>query len=117
MSRANIQYLLLILPVLILIAGITFYPAIYNIIISFRNESLRNTVSRFVGFNNYVRLLNDTLVWSTLGNTIVYMFFSVLLRLVLGLGLALLLKVPSRLNIFARTSVILPWVMSEIMAF
>lgn len=115
-TRAGITYFLFALPVLLVILAVTFYPAIYNIYISFRNESLRNSASQFVGLRNYVRLFQDKLVWQALGRTFVYLFFSVLFRVVLGLCLALLLKKPSKMNIVTRTSIVLPWIMSEIMA-
>lgn len=114
-TRTRIAHFLFVLPVLIVILGVTFYPAVYNIYISFRNESLRNAASKFVGLKNYVRLFGDELVWQALGRTFVYLFFSVALRMLLGLGLALLLKKPSRFNVVTRTSIVLPWIMSEIM--
>lgn len=115
-ARARVTYFLFVLPVLIVILAVTFYPAAYNIFISFRNESLRNSSAEFVGMRNYVRLFQDELVWQALGRTIVYLVFSVAFRVLLGLGLALLLKVPSRMNVFTRTTIVLPWIMSEIMA-
>lgn len=114
--RARVTYFLFVLPVLIVILAVTFYPAAYNVFISFRNESLRNSSAEFVGMRNYVRLFQDELVWQALGRTIVYLVFSVAFRVLLGLGLALLLKVPSRMNVFTRTTIVLPWIMSEIMA-
>ena len=115
-ARARVTYFLFVLPVLIVILAVTFYPAAYNVFISFRNESLRNSSAEFVGMRNYVRLCQDELVWQALGRTIVYLVFSVAFRVLLGLGLALLLKVPSRMNVFTRTTIVLPWIMSEIMA-
>lgn len=115
-ARARVTYFLFVLPVLIVILVVTFYPAAYNVFISFRNESLRNSSAEFVGMRNYVRLFQDELVWQALGRTIVYLVFSVAFRVLLGLGLALLLKVPSRMNVFTRTTIVLPWIMSEIMA-
>lgn len=115
-TKTNLLYLILMLPVLLLILCVTFYPALYNIVISFRNDNLRNLSSpQFVGLRNYARLFSDPYVWQALGRTFVYMFFSVLGRMVLGLALALLLRVPSRLRALPRTAIILPWVMSEIM--
>ena len=115
-KRMRLTYFLFVLPVLIVILAVTFYPAIYNIYISFRNESLRNASSSFVGLRNYARLFADELVWQALGRTLVYLVFSVGLRMALGLALALLFKIPSKTNVLARTTVILPWIMSEIMA-
>lgn len=115
-TKTNLLYLLLMLPVLLLILGITFYPALYNIVISFRNDNLRNLSSpQFVGLRNYIRLSSDPNVWQALGRTLVYMLFSVALRMMVGLALALLLRVPSKLRSVPRTAIILPWVMSEIM--
>lgn len=115
-TRSRITHFLFVLPVLVVILSVTFYPAVYNIYISFRNESLRNSGSSFVGLKNYIRLFNDRLVWQALGRTFIYLFFSVLMRVVLGIAMALLLKKPSKMNVITRTSVVLPWIMSEIMA-
>lgn len=115
-TRSRIAHFLFVLPVLVVILGVTFYPAIYNIFISFRNESLRNAASKFVGLKNYFRMFGDELVWQALVRTFVYLFFSVALRMLLGLGLALLLKRPSKANVVTRTAIVLPWIMSEIMA-
>jgi ABC-type sugar transport system permease subunit len=115
-SKTNLLYLLLMLPVLILIGSVTFYPAIYNIIISFRDDNMRNlSAASFVGLNNYIRLFHDPFAWQALGRTFIYMFFSVTSRLVVGMIFALLLRMPSRLRVVTRTSIILPWAMSEVM--
>jgi ABC-type sugar transport system permease subunit len=104
------------LPVLVLIGSITFYPAFYNILISFRDDNMRNLrTAVFVGLDNYVRMFKDPFVWEALGRTFVYMFFSIITRLVLGLVFALALRVKTRFRVIPRTSVILPWAMSEIM--
>lgn len=113
--KKNAVYLLLMLPVLLLIASITLYPALYNIIVSFRDDSLRNAGAKFVGLKNYLRLLNDPNVWQALGRTFIYMLLSVAGRVTIGMLLALLLRLPSRMRTLARTSIILPWVMSEVM--
>ena len=107
-TKTNLLYLILMLPVLLLILCVTFYPALYNIVISFRNDNLRNLSSpQFVGLKIYVRLVSDPYVWQALGRTFVYMFFSVLGRMALGMALALLLRVPFRLRALPRTAIIL----------
>ena len=115
-ARTNLQCVLFVLPVLLLILSVTFYPAIYNVYISFRSENLRGIAAKFVGLKNYQRLFADPLVWQALGRTFIYLAFSVILRIAFGLGLALLFKMPSKINVFSRTCIILPWIMSEIMA-
>lgn len=45
----------------------------------------------FVGFKNFQTVLADTLFWKSIWNTLIFSFFSVLFRIVIGLGLATLL--------------------------
>ena len=110
--RRGWPYILMILP--ILTAGaVTFYPAFYNIWLSFRNESLRTITSSFVGLANYRRVLSDPFFWGALGRTLIYMAGSLVLRVVLGLALALLLNIPQRGPRSANRHP-LPWVLSEV---
>ncbi|MDH6364005.1 multiple sugar transport system permease protein [Enterococcus sp. PF1-24] len=46
----------------------------------------------WVGFDNFKDVLTNNLFWSSMKNTFVFSFFSVLFRVILGLGLALLLN-------------------------
>lgn len=107
-------YILMILPTFLLLGLVTFYPALYNIWLSFRNESLRTTVSSFVGLANYRRILSDPFFWGALGRTMIYMIASLVLRVALGLALALILNIPQKGRSLARTAILLPWVLSEI---
>lgn len=45
----------------------------------------------WVGFDNFKDVLTNKLFWSSMKNTFIFSFFSVLFRVVLGLGLAMLL--------------------------
>ncbi len=45
----------------------------------------------YVGFNNYKEILGDSVFWESISNTLFFSFFSLLFRIVFGLGLALLL--------------------------
>ncbi len=46
----------------------------------------------FVGLDNFKEVLTSDLFWKSMSNTFVFTFFSVLFRVVLGLGLALLIS-------------------------
>lgn len=112
--RRGWPYILMILPTFLLLGAVTFYPAFYNIWLSFRNESLRTITSSFVGLANYRRVLSDPFFWGALGRTLIYMAGSLVLRVVLGLALALLLNIPQRGRSVVRTAILLPWVLSEV---
>ena len=114
-AKENLLYLVFLLPAFALIGCVTLYPAVYNIFLSFTNMTLRNSAKTFVGLRNYIRLFGDTYVWQALGRTFIYMFIGASLRVLCGLGCALLLRSRSKVNMFTRTAIILPWVMSGIM--
>ncbi|WP_205520207.1 carbohydrate ABC transporter permease [Pyxidicoccus caerfyrddinensis] len=66
---------------------------------------------RFVGMAHFVRMWNDPLFWTALGNSLLFAGLAVPLRLAVALGLALLLHRGGRL---ARAAVFLPTVVPDI---
>ena len=94
-GREELTGWLFISPWVIGFVLLTIGPMLYSLYLSFFDASLL-TEPTFVGLKNYTTLLstNETqsLFWRTLGNTSFYVFLSVPLGLLLGLGLALLLN-------------------------
>lgn len=114
-TKETMLYLGFMLPAFMLIGCVTLYPAIYNVVLSFTDMTLRNGTRSFVGLRNYARLFSDAYAWEALGRTFIYMLIGASLRVLCGLGCALLLRRRTKVNLFTRTAIILPWVMSEIM--
>ena len=120
--RVSITPYLFILPHLLVFSLFLGWPFFYGLYISFHNfDYLRPEAQRFVGFSNYASLFNPASVqfdrfWSSLGNTLQFVLYSVPLLVVLPLGLALLLntKTPGR-NIF-RAIYFAPWTLSVAVA-
>jgi multiple sugar transport system permease protein len=77
-------------PGLLFLAAIALYPTIYSLVVSFTRWNLSGEAPRFVGFDNFTSLLTDGLFWNSVRVTLVFVFFSVLIELVLTFGLALL---------------------------
>jgi multiple sugar transport system permease protein len=78
-------------PGLLFLAAISLYPTLYSLVVSFMRWNLSSgEAARFVGFDNFVGLLTDGLFWNSVRVTLVFVFFSVLIELVLTFGLALL---------------------------
>ena len=68
---------------------------------------------RFVGIDNYVRLVQQPLFWQALGNTLYFVVAGVPLSIALSLGAALLLNSPlARFKPFFRTALFAPVVTS-----
>ncbi|MBV9219218.1 MAG: sugar ABC transporter permease [Methylobacteriaceae bacterium] len=62
----------------------------------------------FIWFDNYRQFLTDPAFWNTVGISLLYTALTVLLELLLGLGIALLLRRPTRLNNFISILLLLP---------
>ena len=69
----------------------------------------------FIGFANYVRLLQDSDFWWALGRTIVFLTVVLNVEMLLGLGLALLLAQVSRGQRVLRTILMFPMMFSPIL--
>ena len=87
----------------------TAYPMVYSAVIAFSQFDLL-TPPRFIGADNFGRMLRDDLFYVALGNTAYYTFLAVPLQVILALGLALALNQKLRgINVF-RTLFYLPTV-------
>lgn len=81
---------LLLLPMLLIFGLFLFYPALYGLWISFNKWDGLNPM-KFIGINNYLKLIQDSEFISAFINTMVFTVLSVPGILVSALGLALLL--------------------------
>jgi len=93
-SRKRIKYYSFILPAVILLIVITIFPLIYSLTLSFFHWDLRRPVGwRFAGISNYARaFFSDYRFHHSLIVTGIIGVSAVLLEFILGLGLALLLS-------------------------
>jgi multiple sugar transport system permease protein len=98
----------LILPALTLITGLSLYPLLYNLYLSFFHASLSEKNS-FIGLNNYKYILLDPVFWRSLGVTLLYTTGTTLGTTLMGIGTALLLNKPFPGRRLVRALVILPY--------
>jgi ABC-type sugar transport system permease subunit len=107
--------LLLLLPSLLIILGITFQPILTTFYFSFFKTTLgKITPDTYVGLGNYANLLADPLFWQTIQRTLYFTFVSVGLELALGLAIAQLIHAHPPGWRFLRTSLIIPWAVPTI---
>ena len=81
-------------PTVLLLLAINIYPLVYAIKMSFTNF-YANKIGRepqFVGLKNYIKVLNKEAIWEKMQVTASFMFWTLLLQAIIGLGLALLLN-------------------------
>ncbi|MFI2858665.1 carbohydrate ABC transporter permease [Paenibacillus sp. JSM ZJ436] len=105
------------LPALAFLGVFLFYPMIYSVYISFTNWNMTRPVKKFVGTDNYTRLLSNEEFYQSLKITFLYTVMDVVLTLAIGLLLALLLNVTaSRLFGFIRGVIFMPYYISMVIA-
>ncbi|MGO6710554.1 carbohydrate ABC transporter permease [Rhizobium leguminosarum] len=119
-KRAERQWLLILLPSLVLLLAFVVYPALYSIYLSFTNEALTGAAAlrpRFVGFRNYTRLFNDAKFWNSLFVTFVFVIGSAVIgQFVLGLISAIALRRPIRFRRVFSSIILLPNAAPEVVA-
>jgi multiple sugar transport system permease protein len=94
--RNNLAGLLFVSPAFIAILVFFFGPAIAALLLSFTDfdiyalADLKNL--RFVGFDNYINLLQTPLFWKALSNTLFFVFIGGPVSMAASLGAAILLN-------------------------
>lgn len=90
-QRQAIWGYLLVLPALILLIGLVAYPFVFAIYISFTDRIVGATGS-WIGLDNYRYLSKTASFEKTVRNTITIVIVSDIIKLIVGLGLALILN-------------------------
>ncbi len=106
---------LFVMPALLVLAFVVVYPFLSAIWMSFQNKMV-GAPATFIGFDNYVELFGDRHFLKTIKNTLVYTFFAVGLKFLLGLAMAMVLAQPRRLDFIYRTILFVPWAVPTIVA-
>lgn len=115
-ARKLILYLGLLAPGLIFLALFTYLPLARAFFDSLHDYRMAAANPVFVGFDNYIRLFNDTGFTAALKNNIIYILFTVLPGMILALGLALALKKSTRVNQLLRAAFFFPTIIPLVAA-
>ena len=106
---------LLVIPSLVVILGVTLWPILSTFFLSFLNSPTGiNQTQTFVGFQNYLNMLNDQTFWETIGRTLYFTVVSVGLEMLLGLAIAQLIHAHPLGWKFLRFALIIPWAVPTI---
>jgi multiple sugar transport system permease protein len=107
---------LFLAPATLLFVGVVLYPLVYGLYLSLTETDPSTAQSTFVGFQNYGRLISDTVFWISLRVNLTYAVTTVVVELPLAFGVALLLNEQIRGRWLYRGLLLLPWVMPSIAA-
>ena len=99
---------LLSLPALLMCVGIIipFFVAVWYSTLRYRMNL--PAMWGFIWFDNYLQFMTDKAFWNTVWISLVYTVLTVGLELLLGLGIALLLRKRSRFNNAVSIILLLP---------
>lgn len=106
---------LLILPALLVLAAVLFYPIALAIYSSFFDIGMMNLNKQtFIGLDNYATMLRTPAFWASARVTLIYTAGVVAGAYAVGLGAAMLLNKPFRGRAVARTLIIIPWAIPNV---
>jgi len=95
---------------------LTLYPVLYGVWISFFNKHSFFPEQTFVGFGNYLFLLNDPEFWAAVWRGAVYSISAIVLQIVLGVAAAVLLNEVFPGRGILRAIVMFPYVVPTVVA-
>jgi multiple sugar transport system permease protein len=105
---------LFITPTIVLLLAINIFPLLWTITMSFTNfkANMGWVKYRSVGTENYADILTDSDIWTAMQTTAHFVFWSILLEVVIGFGLALLINRKFRGHSLWTTVILLPMMLS-----
>jgi len=115
LDRGPLFPTLLLLPSAVLLGGLLAFPLVLGVLLGFKDATIGSEGS-FVGLENYRYLLTDPVFRITAFNTALYTLVTVLFKLALGLGLALILNQRFAGYRFWRSVLLLPYVVPTVLS-
>jgi raffinose/stachyose/melibiose transport system permease protein len=114
-AEDRVAITLFVIPALVLFLLLVIIPLVLSVYNSlYRWSGYQSAPRRFIGFDNFTRMLADEVVIDDLWRGFVIIALSLLLQLPAALGLAMLLNQPLRGRAVYRVLFFAPYVLSEV---
>ena len=117
--RAAVPYVMLV-PALIALCTALGYPLVRQVILSFQDYGLAQQFGQpaeWVGLDNYRDLLDDTYLWTLVLRSVLFCLINAGLTMLIGMGLALLMRLMSRpVRLALQSALLLAWAMPVLAA-
>ena len=106
-----------VVPAVVIMILLVAFPTIYTLWLSLMRWNLTEDTTRFfVGLSNYVTLFKQARFWASLGRTMIFTSLSTFATLSFGMVLALLLNRYLPLKNVFRTLLIIPMIVTPVVA-
>lgn len=115
-TRRKIRGLAFVCPCMIMLIVMMAYPVIQTVVFSFCDITLPKFDVSFSGVSNFTRVFSKPEIAPLIKNTIIWTLFSVVLRISMGMAVALVMNSEVRGIGFFRLLVLLPWTIPTIVS-
>ncbi len=105
----------LLAPALVLLIIFVAYPFAFGVYIAHTDARI-GSPGQFIGFDNFITLASDAIFRQTVFNSFLYTIATTILKLILGMGMAILLNQAFPLKRFVRAAVLLPWIVPTVLS-
>jgi multiple sugar transport system permease protein len=115
LDSRRVLIFLFLLPVGILLFAFLTYPLGLGIWLGFTDTRIGRS-GGWIGLENYAYLMDDSVFWLSVFNTVVYTSIATVFKFGLGLWLALLLNHHLPFKSLIRAIVLLPWIVPTVLS-
>jgi multiple sugar transport system permease protein len=115
LERGSVFSWLMVAPPVLFLLALVGYPFFYGIWLSLMNRPVA-AEGTFVGLANYIGAWHDPVFWQVVGNTFVYTAVATVLKMVGGLGLALVMNQDFRFKNLTRALLLLPFIVPTVLS-
>ena len=113
LNRSQTENLLgygLVMPVILIITIIGIIPVVITVTYSFQYYKLTDLKNvHWIGLENYVKLFNSPIFWSSMKITFKFAVLSMVMQLILGFAGAILMHKNNKVVGITRTAILIPW--------
>lgn len=115
LERGSVFSWLMVGPPVLFLAALVGYPFFYGIWLSLLDRPVA-AEGTFVGLGNYIADWNNPVFWQVVQNTFVYTAVATVLKMVGGLGLALVMNQDFRFKNLTRALLLLPFIVPTVLS-
>jgi len=114
MSEEDWLKYLMILPLLLVIVLLSIVPLAHLIRLAFSSYDFSEGSMKFNGLRNFYEMMKDKLFLHSIRNTLLYVTVSIIAELLMGLGLALLVRGLLQFKSLVRTLFLVPMLVAPV---
>src|SRR5215470_2185916 len=115
LEREGLFSWIMLAPGVLFLLAFVAYPFFYGIYLSLQDRPVAKP-GLFVGLANFVTLAHDSVFWQVTRNTFLYVAVTTVLKLLGGLGMALVMNQTFRARNIVRALLLLPFIVPTILS-